>query len=183
MQNKKRIIGVCGSIASGKSTLCKAIRSAITEEETLYLEADIIAHQCYAAGTKLNEAIVQEFGLQVRGQDGNINRKALAEIVFSSATSLAKLNAMVWPAIADEVRHQCAMSSATIIFIDAALLVDAGWHVLCDEVWYIRCSQEVCVKRCLQRNALLKEEDIIKRYDAQMTAEQVIEALNGKPQV
>lgn len=85
MQNKK-IIVVCGNIASGKSTVCKE-----SEKGFVVIDLDEITHQIYEQGTDLYYKLIDEFGEQILDENSNIDRKKLSNIVFNSKTLLKKL--------------------------------------------------------------------------------------------
>jgi len=83
----KKIIVVCGNIASGKSTVCKRIR----EKGFVVVDLDEITHQIYEQGTDLYYKLIDEFGEGILDENSNIDRKKLSNIVFNSKTLLKKL--------------------------------------------------------------------------------------------
>ena len=96
MQNKK-IIVVCGNIASGKSTVCRRIR----EKGFVVIDLDEITHQIHEQGTDLYYKLIDEFGKGILDENSNIDRKKLSKIVFNSKTLLKKLEELTHTDIID----------------------------------------------------------------------------------
>ena len=117
-------IGLTGSIGSGKST----VAALLVERGAVLLDADAIVREIQQPGTPVFTAMVEHWGDDIVADDGTLNRQAVAGRVFGDADELAVLNAIVHPAVADEMtcrRKALASTDATVI-LDIPLLVESG---------------------------------------------------------
>lgn len=117
-------IGLTGSIGSGKST----VAALLVERGAVLLDADAIVREIQQPGTPVFTAMVEQWGDDIVADDGTLNRQAVAGRVFGDADELAVLNAIVHPAVADEMtrrRKALASTDATVI-LDIPLLVESG---------------------------------------------------------
>ncbi|KAK8827516.1 hypothetical protein WA538_003475 [Blastocystis sp. DL] len=131
MESKpKRIIGLVGGICSGKSTV-----SAILKDCGCFcLDCDKLGHRVYEPNTDGFRRIVETFGKEVVGEDGTINRRVLGSIVFSDPEKMKQLTAISWPLIHDMAREEIEKCHESIIVVEAAVLLEAKWNDLVDEV-------------------------------------------------
>ncbi|MCL2679243.1 MAG: dephospho-CoA kinase [Dehalococcoidia bacterium] len=140
------VIGITGLLGSGKSTVAGFLR----ELGVPVIDADRVGHQVYMPGTVGHKALVTAFGRHILAGDGTVDRKILGNIVFSDASSLEKLNAIVHPLILDEVSRQLGelneRATATAA-VEAALLVQAGWRPMVDELWVTTAPREIIYAR------------------------------------
>jgi len=165
---KMFIIGLTGGILSGKSTIAQML----AEKGAVVIDADKLAHEAYKPGTKLNKALVDEFGSAIRKANGSIDRKKLSDIVFADKKALARLNRIVHPLIKDVARTKIqsyAEKGAHVIVLEGALLIEAKWTDLADEVWVVLVPPEVAVKRLKERGGL-SEDEARARIQAQITS-------------
>ncbi len=141
------VIGLVGGIGSGKSTAA-AILAELGAE---VINADLIGHEVYEPGKPGFDAIVAEFGTEVVGPDGRIDRKRLGGIVFSDSVKLERLNAIVHPLIRAEIERRIARARkegrVRAVVVEAAILLEAGWRSLVDQVWVISAKREDVVQR------------------------------------
>ena len=117
-------IGLTGSIGSGKST----VAALLVERGAVLLDADAIVREVQEPGTPVFIAMVEYWGDDIVADDGTLDRQAVADRVFGDADELAVLNAIVHPAVADEMtrrRKALASTDATVI-LDIPLLVESG---------------------------------------------------------
>jgi len=137
-------------------------------------DADRVGHQIYLPGTDGWKAIVETFGDDVVAPDGQIDRKALGGKVFSDPAEMTKLNAIAWPRIkqklADGIQEQLS-AGAEVIVVDAAVMIEAGWTDLTDEVWVTTSPEAQVIKRIQARNNLT-EDQIQARIASQMSTEE-----------
>lgn len=160
------VIGLTGGIGTGKSVV-----SGILEElGASVLDADKIGHETYRKGTEGHRAVVERFGAGVVDDDGGIRRSRLAEIVFSDPEALASLNAIVHPLMRrtlEGVLCDLRKSGAGISVVEAAILLEAGWDDLVDEVWVVDASDEAVGERLRTRFGG-NDEAILARVRSQM---------------
>ena len=164
-------IGLTGGIGSGKSTVAQILG----ELGAPILDADKVAHTTYAPGGPAYDAVIAAFGGDIVASDRTIDRKKLGSIVFGSPERLNKLTAIVWPATFESIRRNVAelrAGGATLpIVVEAAILIEANWQPLFDEVWLVRASREQVVARIeLQRG--LKPAETEARIRAQLSDQQ-----------
>ena len=117
-------IGLTGGIGSGKST----VAALLVERGALLLDADAIVRELQEPGTPVFVAMVERWGDEIVAADGGLNRQAVADRAFGDADELEALNAIVHPAVADEMtrrRKALAGTDATVI-LDIPLLVESG---------------------------------------------------------
>jgi dephospho-CoA kinase len=164
-------IGLTGGIGSGKSTVAQILG----EFGAPILDADKVAHTTYAPGGPAYDAVIAAFGVQVLAPDRTIDRKKLGAVVFGNAEQLNKLTSIVWPATFESIRRNVAelrASGAKLpIVVEAAILIEANWHPLFDEIWLVRAPREQVVTRIeIQRG--LKPSETETRIRAQLSDEE-----------
>ncbi len=133
-----KILGITGGIGSGKS---EALKYLNTKPGVVTYEADKVAHEIQGIGKFAYLEIVREFGAEILDEVGNIDRKALGNIVFRDAKKLAMLNQIMHPAVKNEVNRLIAVhekSGCEVFVLEAALLLEEKYQQICDEIWYIR---------------------------------------------
>jgi dephospho-CoA kinase len=152
---KLHVIGLTGGIASGKSTLREALAKY---PGVRVLDADKLGHLAYAPGTETLKKLIAAFGESIVASDGTVDRPRLGAIVFKDASKLSVLNEIVWPAIRSlalaEMRE--AEGKYDIFILEAAVLVEANWTDIVDEIWV---AQSASAKvRLMERNKLTSTE-------------------------
>lgn len=168
-----RVIGLTGGIGSGKSTVARLLE----EKGAVLLDADRIGHEIYLPGKPAYDDIVEAFGPEVVADDGTIDRKKLGPIVFSDPDKLARLNQITHPRIADAVKERLAeldKQGVDVAVIEAAILFEAGWEVLADEVWVTVVDPETAAQRAAERSGL-EPQQVLERIKSQMSNEERIE--------
>jgi dephospho-CoA kinase len=167
-----RVIGLTGGIGSGKSTVARVLE----ELGAVTIDADKVGHEAYQPGTKTWQDLVATFGKEIISADGSIDRKKLGAIVFGNPEQLARLNRIVHPRMFDMMQErieQYRMQGAKVVVVDAAILFEANWTPLVEEVWVVVASEPVVVARAKARTGL-PEEQIRARIRSQMSNEERI---------
>ncbi len=148
------VIGLTGGIASGKSTVARLLG----ERGARVLDADLLGHRAYEPGTEAHAAVAAAFGADVVDAEGRIDRRALGAKVFGRPDELDRLTGIVWPEIRRlaraEIERISAADPAAVIVLEAAVLLEAGWEDLVDEVWVVGVEPEVAVSRAVARGGL-----------------------------
>ncbi len=164
-----KVIGLTGGIGSGKSTVAQFF----LDKGIPVIDADKIGHACYLPGSKTFLEVVASFGKEIVAPDGNLDRKKLGAIVFKDADALNKLNSIVHPRMyqmmAEKIEAHRNVGESLVI-MEAAILIEAGWTSLVDEVWVVTASENQVIKRVRERTGL-PEEQIRSRIRSQMTNE------------
>lgn len=162
-------VGLTGGIGCGKTAVAAMLRDLGCH----VIEADKVAHQLMQPGTPAFEEIVREFGARVVGPDGRIDRKALGAIVFEDSAKLQRLNRIVHPRVIEEQDRQLVEFERAdrrgVAVVEAALLVEAGYHERLDRLVVVWCRPEQQRERLLARG--MPAEEIEKRIAAQMPLE------------
>ena len=145
-------IGLTGSIGAGKSTAAYYLKN----RGYPVIDADQLGHETYLPNTEVFRRIIDGFGPEVIHKDGSVDRKSLAKIVFSDNAQLQRLNAIVWPEIKrlaiSRLEQIKRTKRHTIIFFEAAVLIEANWDTFVDEVWSILATNTNVMKRALSRD-------------------------------
>ena len=165
-QSDVYVIGLTGGIASGKSSIAKRLEKLGAQ----IINADLVGHSVYEPGTEAYDEIIQHFGDSVLNSNGSINRTILGSIVFSSSDKLHLLNTIVWPKIMEKIKERIskiAAEGARVCVVEAALLLEAGWDAVVDEIWVSVIPEDEAVKRLGERNEL-SEEEAKKRLASQL---------------
>lgn len=152
-----RIIGLTGGIASGKSV----VSQRLAESGAIVIDADKVGHESYRQGTEAYRAVIEAFGNDVAGPDGEIDRKALGGKVFGDPEARRRLETIVWPAIRASMEERLAELRAhdtALAVIEAAVLIEAGWVSLVDEVWVVTATPATARRRLGERNGLTGEQ-------------------------
>jgi dephospho-CoA kinase len=164
-------IGVTGGIGSGKSTVVKMLG----ELGAPIIDADKVAHWTYAPGRPAYQEILAAFGEQILAPDRTVDRKRLGAIVFADPDGLRKLTAIVWPRTFERMRALVGELRATgekrPIVIEAAVLIEANWMPLFDEIWLVTASRERVVER-VERDRGMKPAETEARIRAQLSDDQ-----------
>ena len=167
------VIGLTGGIASGKSTAARKLG----EYGAHVIDADKLGHRAYLKDTSAFHQVVATFGEDVVGDDGEIDRGALGAKVFGEGNRLDELTAIVWPAIRqmaeDEISQVKTNDPSKIVVLEAAVLLEAGWQDIVDEVWVTVVDREVAIERATARDGVDREA-IEARIDAQLSNEERI---------
>jgi dephospho-CoA kinase len=151
-------IGLTGGIGCGKS----AAAGILTDLGAVLIDADKVGHEVYEPGKPCWNALVDAFGRDIVAADRTIDRKKLGARVFSDPSALKRLNTIVQPRIADEIneriRYLRSRGIEAPIVVEAAVLIEAGWQWLVDEIWVITSSPEQAIDRVVATRGLSREE-------------------------
>jgi dephospho-CoA kinase len=170
-----KLIGLTGGIASGKSFVAEALAGY----GCFVIQADEIGHQVLARGGEAYAEAVREFGAEILadgcGDSSEIDRRRLASLVFADAENLARLNAIVHPAVIRREEELTAEFFAReprgIAVVEAAILIETGSYRRFDKLILVFCDREQQIQRALRR-AGSAEADIRARIDRQMPLEE-----------
>lgn len=162
-----RSIGLTGGIASGKSTVVNQLR----ELGAATIDADLLGHQTYEPGTETFAQVVAAFGEDLVAEDGTIDRSKLGPKVFGHPDGMKRLTDIVWPgirALAEAELSRLEAAGTEVAVLEAAVMIEAGWQDLVDEVWVVAVSRDTARERLMERNNFSAEE-ADKRIDSQIT--------------
>jgi dephospho-CoA kinase len=159
-------LGLTGGIASGKT----AVAAMLREMGFAVLDADSLAHTLIEPGEPAYDEVVREFGASILDTGNRVDRAKLAAVVFADLAKLARLNAIVHPRVEAVMHQQFAEWSRNgtrdAAFVEAALLVEAGYHKNLDGLVVTWCRPEQQLARLRARG--LSDEDARRRIAAQL---------------
>ena len=170
------VIGLTGGIGSGKST----VANVLEEQGLPVLSADLVGHEAYQPGRPAWQEIVDAFGREVVAPDGTIDRKKLGAIAFSDPRNLARLNEITHPRMKGMMREKLQklkQQGHKFVVLEAALLFEAGWDDLADEIWVTIAPPDVAAERTSARSGLAKDE-VLARIKAQMSNDDRVKRAN-----
>ena len=167
------VFGVTGNIASGKSTVWRMLEW----QGCPVVDADKQAHETYRRGTTVWRGIVDAFGPEVLGTDGEVDRTALGKRVFGDAAAREQLNALVHPATKRRVQRFLAgfrTQGYEWAAVEATLLIEAGWQRMVDRIWLVASPEAIVIDR-LKRDRDQTGSESKARIAAQMSAVEKME--------
>lgn len=142
-----KVLGITGGVGSGKSRVLSYLKE---KDGVVVYEADQIARLEQAKGTKCFKAIIEYFGEDVVDEQGELDRKALGNIVFQDESQLQKLNQIVHPLVRQKVEElidENREKGKKLFVFEAAILLESEYQDLCDEIWYIYCDEQIRMER------------------------------------
>ena len=167
---KTRVIGLTGGIGTGKSEVSGILR----ELGASLVNADHIGHEAYKPNTSAWQEIVRAFGSEILQASGEIDRRRLGTIVFGDPKAKAKLDSIMYPrigrAIGKKINYLRQLGGKVVV-VEAALLIEAGWESLVDEVWVTHSPEQQVLDRLRRRNHLA-EDKIQSRILSQLSFEE-----------
>jgi dephospho-CoA kinase len=165
------VIGLTGGIGAGKSTVSQMLK----ELGAAVIDADQVGHQIYLPDMPAWRELVATFGESVLNPDRTINRQALGKIVFADPEALRTLNRIVHPKMftrmAELIAELQAQGGVKAIVIEAAVLIEANWQPLADQVWLVIASEPVVLERLVKQRHL-DPEQVRSRIAAQLANEE-----------
>lgn len=173
--SQSKVIAITGGIGTGKSLVTRYLRS----KGYGVVDFDEISRGIYLKGKDAHREIVSEFGKEVLSSSGEVDRKKLADIVFSDTSKLESLNDITHKYIFKEARHMMEGAKGKVVFLDIPLLyevrdkvVEAGIDI--DEIWLVYSEREAQIERVMSRDKVSYGE-AIRRIDSQVPTEKKLE--------
>ncbi len=156
------VVGLTGPIGAGKSTVAGMLR----ELGAKVLDADAIAKDELLRGTVGYSAAIQRFGTGILGEDKEVDRRKLAEMVFADPRELEALERILWPrVIARVLEARSMLSEREVLVVEAIKLLDTSLRRACDRVWVVIAPREQLLSRLAGRG--VTEEDALRRLSRQ----------------
>jgi dephospho-CoA kinase len=161
-----RLIGLTGGIATGKSTVARLL----ADRGAAVVDADALAREVVEPGQPALAEIASEFGAQVVGPDGRLDRAGVGALVFANADQRRRLEAITHPRIRALMAERIAAAlqgSAPLVVADVPLLFEGGRERAFDGVLVVWCDAQTELTRLMERDGIARE-DAEKRLGAQM---------------
>ncbi len=173
-----RKLGLTGGIASGKSVVAAMLRELGFD----IIFADDISRHLLEPGQAAYDEVIREFGREIVQAGGKIDRKKVASIVFADRAKLDRLNAIIHPRVESQILEQFAewerLGNVKVAFVEAALLVEAGYMKNLDGLIVTWCTPEQQMARLKSRG--MSEQDARARIAAQMPVEEKLKLATEK---
>ena len=163
------VIGITGGIGTGKST----VSNFLAEIGAAVIDADKLGHELLQSHDDVRQ-LVAAFGQGILSPDSQIDRAKLGQIVFGNPQALKLLNNIMHPRmykLAAERIEGLRKQGVSLVVLEAALLIEANWISLVDQVWVTVASEETVVER-LGKNKGIAPEDVRARIRSQLSATQ-----------
>ena len=155
MDYSKRLIGLTGGIATGKTT----VSNYLAEKYHLpILDADIYAREAVAPGSSILENIFQRYGDRVKLTDNSLDRTALGEIIFNDPQQKQWLENQIHPFVRDRFNRELQRIKNSTVVLSIPLLFEAELTNIVTEIWVVSCDRELQITRLQQRNGLTLEQ-------------------------
>lgn len=139
-----KVYGITGGAGTGKSEVIKMLQQNFGG---CVIMSDEVAKELMQKGNISYQLIVEYFGRDILMDDGEIDRKKLADHVFNNKEALEKLNSMTHPYVKDEIRKLIAEAEASgecrFVALESAILLECGYEDICDEFWYVYTKPEI----------------------------------------
>ncbi|MDE6047050.1 MAG: dephospho-CoA kinase [Anaeroplasmataceae bacterium] len=163
----KKVVGITGGIASGKSTVCKYLISLGYP----VIDSDEISRNLSQKKMPIYNVILESFGLEYFLPNLELDREKLGRYIFSNMDARQKLNTITHPIIVEEMKNLIQKSEENLIFLDIPLLFEAKLSYLCDTIVCVYVDQETQLKRLINRDGISKEYALTK-IASQMSLEE-----------
>lgn len=163
-----KVIGITGGVGSGKSRILAYIEE---HYEAVICQADHVAFLLQQPGHACYEEIIRIFGTEILLPDQQLDRKKLSSIVFQDALKLKQLNHIVHPSVKEYIINQIEqerLKGTPYFFLEAAILIESHYDLLCDELWYIYTAEPIRRAR-LKISRGYSEHKINQIFSAQLT--------------
>ncbi len=164
------VIGLTGGIGTGKST----VSQTLAEQGAVLIDADLVGHQAYLPHQNVWQDVVDAFGRDILNENDEVDRRKLGPLVFGDPAALQKLNQIVHPWMyrtMEKMLQDERQKGTKSVVLEAAILIEANWTPLVDQVWVTDASEENVVQRIVSRNNFTPEQ-VKARIASQMPAEE-----------
>ncbi len=153
-----KTIGLTGGIGSGKST----VSQILAELGAFVIDADKVGHEIYLPGKEAWHQLTTAFGHDILAPDQTIDRKKLGALVFGSGDARKKLNGIVHPLMFQDIDRRIKAKRAEgftkPIVVEAAILIEANWLPLADEVWLVVTNKSAVIDRVATQRGMAATE-------------------------
>ena len=149
------VIGLTGGIASGKSTVSNRLKTYYGSQ---VIDADAIVYEFSHPGRPIWQNFVARYGKErALLPDGELNRAAIGQLVFSQPAERRWVDSMAHPLIQQEIAariERCRAAGEKVIVLDVPLLFESGWDAMTDAVWVVYVDAAVQLRRLVERNRM-----------------------------
>ena len=147
------IIGLTGGIASGKSTVSKFFSNLSIP----IIDADQISHDLTKINGSAYSEVIEYFGENITGENGDIDRKKLGTIVFNSKSKKEKLESIIHPKVLSTIQAEIKSRRGEYKIIEVPLLIESGFQEFINRILVVDCSTETQMERLMKRDGVTEE--------------------------
>jgi dephospho-CoA kinase len=171
-RNKMKVLGITGGVGSGKTTLLSHFEKRYGART---IQADAVGRILMAMTGECYSEIKELFGLDILQEDLEIDRVKLGKIIFENEDMLKRINQIIHPAVKKhiiwQIEEERKKGMVPFVVIEAALLIEDNYQVICDDLWYIYASETQRHRR-LKMSRDYTEEKIDSIFVNQLTEEE-----------
>ena len=144
-----KVTGVTGGVGAGKSMVLELLKK---EYGARLFPADEIGRKLMEPKGACFAPVVKAFGKAVVKADGRLDRGKIAEIVFGDEEALGQLNGIIHPAVRREIETGLQkLKEEDLAVIESAILLEAGYEDICEEIWYVYAPEEIRISRLMEK--------------------------------
>jgi len=151
----KKIIGITGGLATGKSTVSDYLER---QYDLKVLDADLYAREATEKNNSILSEIVNRYGQKILLDSGQLDRLQLAQIIFNQGQEKKWLENLIHPYVKKRFLEDLHSSNDNVIVFVVPLLFEVGMQDMVDETWLVTCSPQQQIERVIKRNSLSKEQ-------------------------
>ena len=151
----KKIIGITGGLATGKSTVSDYLES---QYGLRILDADLYAREATEKNNSILGEIVNRYGQKILLDSGQLDRLQLGQIIFNQGQEKKWLENLIHPYVKKRFLEDLHSSNHDVIVFVVPLLFEVGMQNMVDETWLVTCSPQQQIERVIKRNSLSKEQ-------------------------
>lgn len=153
-----KVLGITGGVGAGKSTVLSYLEQ---KYHARVIQADEVGRLLQTPGHACYDRIVETFGAAILDGQKNLRRDVLASLVFGDPALLQKLNEIVHPAVKAyimiEIERERGREIAPFFVVEAALLLEDRYDLICDEIWYVYASEQTRIDRLMRSRGYSEE--------------------------
>lgn len=152
-----KVIGITGAVGSGKSTVAKELSKRYHMK---LIMADELGHLAYKKDSAVYPDLCRLVGSFCMEENGEINRKKVAQWAYGKSEHLQKLNALIHPFVKEQIRQRIhdAEPEYDCVLLESAILIENGYEDVCDEFWYVYVTEDNRRKRLKESRGLTEEQ-------------------------
>ena len=161
----KKIIGITGGVGAGKSSVLDILKNKFGARVIL---ADLVAHNLMEPGMEGLKRVADALGDSFIREDGTVDRKALADIIFNDEAALKTMNGIIHPMVWEWIKTEALSCEESFVIVEAAIFETAP-EGLFDEIWYVYTTEENRIERLMASRGYTREKciSIIKKQDSE----------------
>jgi len=163
--DKKFIIGITGGVGAGKSSVLDILKNTFGARVIL---ADLVAHDLMEPGMEGLKRVTDALGTSFIREDGSVDRKALADIIFNDIQALTTMNSIIHPMVWETIKMEALQCEEAFVVVEAAVF-DTAPKGLFDEMWYVYTTEENRITRLMESRGYTRDKcvSIIEKQDSE----------------